>query len=212
MISGGNLSYSGFEERMRSELLQLIPQLGKIPKPKNVKPSREEKQKMKLKEKSQKTEDTCPHCGNLVDLTDGKEFCPDCNGRMVLPELSIGSIKLSTNPKKDNEKIVCPNCKKTVEDSKSIFCPYCGKSFPLPEMPKVPPEIIKDTPPAREFSGFYESSEEVLRFFVPEHLQFAIFNGASILGSLPSFQSLFVTHEQFQSNSAALYKNISEIF
>jgi actin-related protein len=212
MISGGNLSYSGFEERLRTELLQLIPQLGKIPKPKIEKPSREEKQKMKLKGKSQKTEDTCPHCGNLVDLTDGKEFCPDCNGRMVLPELSIGSIKLGTNPKKDNEKIICPNCKKTVEDSKSIFCPYCGKSFPLPEMPKVPPEITKDTPPAREFSGFYESSEEVLRFFVPEHLQFAIFNGASILGSLPSFQSLFVTHEQFQSNSAALYKNISEIF
>jgi actin-related protein len=212
MISGGNLSYSGFEERLKTELIQLIPQLGKIPKPKIVKPSREERQKMKIKEKSKKTEDTCPHCGTLVDLTDGKEFCPNCNGRMVLPELSIGSFKLGTNPKKKKEEFICPNCKKPVEDEQSIFCPYCGKSFPLPEMPKVPLEIINDTPSAREFSGYYESSEEVLRFFVPEHLQFAIFNGASILGSLPSFQSLFVTHEQFQSNNAALYKNISEIF
>ena len=167
---------------------------------------------MKSKEKSQKKEDTCPHCGTLVDLTDGKEFCPSCNGRIVLPELSIGSVKIIKNSKLEKGKIFCSNCKKMVEDTASIFCPYCGKSFQVTEIPEVPPELIKNTQPAREFSGFYESSEEVLRFFVPENLQFAIFNGASILGSLPSFQSLFVTHEQFQSNSAALYKNISEIF
>ena len=212
MISGGNLSYSGFEERLRTELIQLIPQLGKIPKPKDIKPSREERQKMKLKGKSQKKEDTCPHCGTLVDLTDGKEFCPACNGRMILPELSIGSVQLGTNPKHEKGKRVCPNCKKNVEDDKSIFCPYCGKAFPLPEIREVPPEIIKDTPPAREFSGFYESSEEVLRFFVPENLQFAIFNGASILGSLPSFQSLFIHHDEFKKDPDALYGNISEIF
>jgi actin-related protein len=212
MISGGNLSYSGFEERLRLELTQLIPELGKIPKPKVVKPSREGKQKMKLKEKSKKNEDTCPHCGMLVDLTDGKEFCPSCNGRIVLPELSIGNVKMVKNPKLEKGKVICPDCKKEVEDKASIFCPYCGGTFQTTEIHEVPPEIIKNTLPAREFSGFYESSEEVLRFFVPEHLQFAIFNGASILGSLPSFQSLFVTHEQFQSNTAALYKNISEIF
>ena len=212
MISGGNLSYSGFEERLRTELIRLIPQLGKIPKPKITKPSRGERQKMKLKEKSQKKQDTCPHCGNLVDLSDGKEFCPSCNGRMTLPELSIGTVQLGKNPKIEKRKLICPKCKKTVEDKSSIFCPYCGGGLHGAELLDVPSEIINDAPPAREFSGFYESSEEVLRFFVPVHLQFAIFNGASILGSLPSFQSLFVTHEQFQSNSAALYKNISEIF
>ena len=58
----------------------------------------------------------------------------------------------------------------------------------------------------------YDASDEVIRFFVPENLQYTIFNGASILGSLPSFQSLFVTYEEFKTNSAALYKNISEIF
>ncbi len=212
MISGGNLSYSGFEERMRLELTQLIPQLGKIPKPKIVKTSREERQKMKMKGKSQKKEDTCPHCGTLVDLTDGKEFCPSCNGRIVLPELTIGGLKTKKNPQLGKGKTICPNCNKEVEDSDSIFCPYCGKSFPLPEIPEVPSEIVKNTPPAREFSGFYDSSEEVLRFFVPENLQFAIFNGASILGSLPSFQSLFVTHDEFKRDSSSLYKNISDIF
>jgi actin-related protein len=211
MISGGNLSYSGFEERLRLELTRLIPQLGKIPKPKIIKPSREERQKMRSKKKSQKKEDTCPHCGTLVDLTDGKEFCPSCNGRIVLPELSIGNFNIGKKPKIDKGKITCPNCKKAVEDPASIFCPYCGETFPPLEISDIPLEIIKNTPPAREFSGFYESSEQILRFFVPENLQFAIFNGASILGSLASFQSLFVTHEQFQTNSAALYNNICNI-
>ena len=167
---------------------------------------------MRSKKKSQKKEDTCPHCGTLVDLTDGKEFCPSCNGRIVLPELSIGNFNLGKNLKIEKGKLTCPKCKKAVEDPASIFCPYCGETFPPLEISDIPLEIIKNTPPAREFSGFYESSEQILRFFVPENLQFAIFNGASILGSLASFQSLFVTHEQFQTNSAALYKNISEIF
>lgn len=212
MISGGNLSYSGFEERLRLELNQLLPQLGKIPKPKTTQPSREGRQKLRPKEKSQKKEDTCPHCGTLVDLTDGKEFCPSCNGRIALPELTIGGVKMAKNSKLEDGKILCSNCNKEIQDVKSFFCPYCGASIQTTRIPEIPPEIIKNTTPAKEFSGFYESSEEVLRFFVPENLQFAIFNGASILGSLPSFQSLFVTHEQFQSNNATLYKSISEIF
>ncbi|MBY9015057.1 MAG: zinc ribbon domain-containing protein [Candidatus Lokiarchaeota archaeon] len=212
MLSGGNLSYSGFEERLRTELVQLVPQLGKIPKPKLIKASKDEKQKMKLKERSVKKEDTCPHCGVLVDLTDGKEFCPSCNGRIALPELSIGSTTLAKKPKLNNGNLVCPNCKKLIGDTSSIFCPYCGGSFQAKTLPEIPPEIIKQSPPAMEFSGFYESSDEVIRFFVPENLQFAIFNGASILGSLPSFQSLFVSYEEFKTNSNALYKNISEIF
>ena len=212
MLSGGNLSYSGFEERFRSELVQLIPQLGKIPKPKAEKISRNARQKMKSKERSVKKEDTCPHCGVLVDLTDGKEYCPSCNGRIILPELSIGSTTLAKKPKLDKGDIYCPNCKKKIEDVASIFCPYCGGSFQSKTLPEVPNEIIKQPAPATEFSGFYEASDEVIRFFVPENLQFAIFNGASILGSLPSFQSLFVSYEEFKTNSAALYKNISEIF
>ena len=103
-------------------------------------------------------------------------------------------------------------CKKTIEDSASVFCPFCGENFQSTDIPEIPREIIKQSAPAREFSGFYNSSDEVIRFFVPDNLQFAIFNGASILGSLPSFQSLFVTLEEFQNNSDLLYKDISEIF
>jgi len=210
MIAGGNLSYSGFEERLRLELGQLIPQLGKIPKPKPVQPSKT--QKMELKGKTRKKKDNCPNCGVLVDLSDGKEFCPSCGGRVVLPELSIGSLPIKKKTAIVDGKTICTKCKKAIEDRESVFCPYCGESFRSTDIPEIPRDIIKQALPAREFSGFYNSSDEVTKFFVPDNLQFAIFNGASILGSLPSFQSLFVTHEEFQNNSDLLYKDISEIF
>ncbi len=210
MIAGGNLSYSGFEERLRLELGQIIPQLGKIPKPKNVQPSKT--QKMELKGKTRKKKDNCPNCGVLVDLSDGKEFCPSCGGRVVLPELSIGSLPIKKKTAILDGKTICTKCKKAIEDSASVFCPYCGENFESTDIPEIPRDIIKQAAPAREFSGFYNSSDDVTRFFVPENLQFAIFNGASILGSLPSFQRLFVTREQFQNNSDLLYKDISEIF
>jgi actin-related protein len=210
MIAGGNLSYSGFEERLKTELSKLIPQLGKIPKPKIVQPSKS--QKMESKGKTRKKKDNCPNCGILVDLSDGKEFCPSCGGRVVLPELSIGSFPIKKKTEIKDGITTCTKCKKTIEDSASVFCPYCGENFQSTDIPEIPRDIIKQAAPAREFSGFYKSSDEVTRFFVPENLQFAIFNGASILGSLPSFQSLFVTHEEFQNNSDLLYKDISEIF
>jgi len=202
MIAGGNLSYSGFEERLKLELGKLIPELGKIPKPKIVQPSKNKK--MEVKGKTRKQKDNCPNCGILVDLSDGKEFCPSCGGRIVLPELSIGSFPKKKNTEIVDGKTICTKCKKAIGDNSSVFCPYCGW--------EIPRDIIKQVAPAREFSGFYNSSDDVTRFFVPDNLQFAIFNGASILGSLPSFQSLFVTLAEFQNNSDLLYKDISEIF
>ncbi|MHA1933067.1 MAG: hypothetical protein ACW96X_11025 [Promethearchaeota archaeon] len=65
--------------------------------------------------------------------------------------------------------------------------------------------------PLQEFSEYVESSNKIVKFFVPDNFQFAIFNGAAILGSLPSFQKLFITHEQFESNRDLLYRDISEI-
>jgi actin-related protein len=210
MIAGGNLSYSGFEERLKLELNQLIPKLGKIPKPKIAQPSKI--QKMESKGKTRKQKDNCPNCGVLVDLSDGKEFCPSCKGRIVLPELSIGNSPIMKKTEIVDGKTICSKCKKTVEDNASMFCPYCGEDFQSTDIPEIPRDFIKQAAPAREFSGFYNPSDEVTRFFVPENLQFAIFNGASILGSLPSFQSLFVSLEEFQKNSDLLYKDISEIF
>jgi endogenous inhibitor of DNA gyrase (YacG/DUF329 family) len=205
MIAGGNLQYSGFEERLKLELVKLIPQLGKIPKPKIIQPSKSKK--MELKGKTRKKKDNCPNCGILVDLSDGKEFCPSCGGRMILPELSIGNFPQKKKKEIVDGKTICTKCKKTIEDSTSVFCPFCGENFQSTDIPEIPREIIKQAAPAREFSGFYNSSDEVTRFFVPDNLQFAIFNGASILGSLPSFQSLFVTLEEFQNNSDLFSRN-----
>ena len=77
LISGGNLSYSGFQERFESELELVLPQLGSIPKP--VTPLSAVKSdliKLQAVEISKKKEDTCPNCGAFVDLSDGKSLCP----------------------------------------------------------------------------------------------------------------------------------------
>jgi actin-related protein len=212
VISGGNLSYSGFDERLTLELNKLLPGLGKIPKPKVDDGDEYSSTKLKPIKGNRKKTDTCPHCGELVDLSNGKEFCPSCGGRMTLPELSIEFGGGSAKPISIGDKIICPNCQKEVIDASSIFCPYCGKSLESFETPEVQKQEIKKITPAKEFSGYYKSTEGLLKFYIPDNLQFAIFNGAAILGSLPSFLRLFVTHEEFLSNSDHLYKDISEIF
>ncbi|MFX0031052.1 MAG: zinc ribbon domain-containing protein [Candidatus Hodarchaeota archaeon] len=212
VLSGGNLSYSGFEERLKLELSNLLPQLGKIPKPKRDKSKEKEKPQLKSVEGSKKKQDTCPHCGYRVDLSDGKELCPSCGGRIVLPELTISLDKSSKGAPIIDGRLFCPNCEKEISDFSSIFCPYCGKSVETPEIKNSAKKGIDSPPPAKEFAGFYDSSEEVLNFFVPDNLIYAIFNGAAILGTLPSFLRLFVTYEQFLSNKDLLYKDISEIF
>ena len=207
VISGGNLSYSGFEERFESELNLLLPQLGKIPK--SITPLSEVKTeliKLQAVEISKKKEDTCQHCGAFIDLSDGKQLCPSCGGRLVLPEIKIG---LSSDKKKDVRR-KCSNCKKDVSDTTSLFCPYCGKPLKNLESNKVLEDLNQVAPPL-EFSKMLKKDNKVLKFFVPDNLQLAIFNGAAILGSLHSFQQLFITYEQFQTNKELLYKDISEI-
>ena len=55
-------------------------------------------------------------------------------------------------------------------------------------------------------------SEDIIRFFVPENLQNAIFNGASVIGSLQSFQNFFITSGEFRADANILYRDISDIF
>jgi len=212
VISGGNFSYSGFEDRLKMELNALLPQLGKIPKPKDNEGKQDSKLKLKSIKGGKKSQDTCPHCGTLVDLSDDKEFCPSCGGRMILPELSIELGGTPSKVEMIDGKVICPHCNKLIEDFSSIFCPYCGKGVQTFDPPDAMAKKINQTVLAKEFSGFYDSVEEVLRYFVPDNLQYAIFNGAAILGSLPSFLRLFVTHEEFLQNNEHLYKDISEIF
>ena len=105
---------------------------------------------------------------------------------------------------------MCPFCKKEIADISSLFCPYCGRS--IESLEDIDLQGIKDEKtPAQEFTEYMEASSKVLKLFVPDNLQFTIFNGAAILGSLPSFQNLFITYEQFQSNTSLLYRDISDI-
>ena len=212
VISGGNFTHSGFEDRLKMELNALLPQLGKIPKPKDSDPKRDTKLKLKSIKSGKKSNDTCPHCGTMVDLSDDKEFCPSCGGGMTLPELSIELGGIPSKVEMVDGKVICPHCDKLIEDFSSIFCPYCGKGVQTFEPPEAMAKKINQTVLTKEFSGHYDSVEEVLKYFVPDNLQYAIFNGAAILGSLPSFLRLFVTLEEFIENSDLLYKDISEIF
>ena len=208
VFSGGNLSYSGFQERFESELDLVLHQLGSIPKPVTpLSAVKSELIKLQAVEISKKKEDTCPNCGAFVDLSDGKSLCPSCGGVLILPEIKIGDSHLSTKKLGQGK---CPHCKKDITDLDSIFCPYCGKPIEALVKKGVPKEVIEKSP-AQEFSESIESASKVLKFFIPDNLQYAIFNGASILGSLESFRKLFITYGQFQTNKELLYRDISEI-
>ncbi|MFX1390860.1 MAG: zinc ribbon domain-containing protein [Promethearchaeota archaeon] len=206
VFSGGNLSYNGFQERFETELDLLLPELGSIPKPATpLSAVKSELIKLQAVEISKKKEDTCPHCGTFIDLSDGKTLCPSCGGVLILPEIKIGSDK---QPDQNTGK--CPHCQKDITDLESLFCPYCGKSLDFYKSVDNKKEVLKKTP-AQEFSETIKTASKVVKLFVPDNLQFAIFTGAAILGSLPSFQQLFITYEQFQSNRELLYRDISEI-
>jgi actin-related protein len=208
VFSGGNLSYSGFQERFEAELEQVLPELGSIPKPVTpLSAVKSELIKLQAVEISKKKEDTCPHCGAFVDLSDGKNLCPSCGGVLVLPEIKIGE-KVDNNQKAKEGK--CPYCGKVVPDTESLFCPYCGKPIDTFKSVDVPKEL-KEKSAAREFSESIKSASKIIKFFVPDNLQYAIFNGAAILGSLESFRKLFITYDQFQVNRELLYRDISEI-
>ncbi|MFO8017971.1 MAG: zinc ribbon domain-containing protein [Promethearchaeia archaeon] len=216
VLSGGNLSYSGFTERFKQELKKSLPQLGPIPKPAGSKEigTTQEKQGLQPVEGKEKKTDTCPKCGELIDLSDDNEFCPQCGAKMKIPKIPIAiNMEDEKGAKKEEtpEELICPHCNKKITDSTSRFCPYCGKN--IPEEPDLGPveEKVEKAPEAKEFTGFYEESENIIKFYIPENLQTSIFDGASILGSLPSFQRLFITQEDFQQNKDLLYRDISEI-
>ncbi len=212
VLSGGNLSYNGFEERLRHELNALLPQLGSIPKPRKKKERNEsESESLKALEGMMKSIDTCPQCGALVNLADGKMNCPECGAEMKPPQISLDlSGKTEKKEKTPSEKI-CPKCMKQIKDDTSRFCPYCGSLIDALETTKNMDDVINKTAVASEFMDL-DTSSKVINFYIPDNLQYAIFNGASILGSLPSFQALFVSYEEFQVNPELLYKDISEIF
>ncbi len=216
VLSGGNMSYNGFEERIKNELSSLLPQLGNIPKSKSIqkaKPVRKKMVQLQDLEVVKKKEDNCPSCGKLIDLSDGKEYCPSCGALMKMPQLNIGLNKLS-KPKKEEGK--CPFCKKEIQDINSVFCPYCGKSMDSLNVPDF--NNVKDpignvsNIRAQEFSINGDASNDNIRLFIPDNLQNSIFNGASILSSLDSFRAYFVTYAQFQADKTLLYRDFSQVY
>ena len=211
VISGGNASYSGFEERLKQELTYLLPQLGQIPK-------RATKQIQKAKLQSldiqpTKTEDTCSKCGTLVNLSRNKN-CPSCGASMSAPMITF-DLGMDLGKKKDkiSKKIMCPHCLKTVKDSGSSFCPYCGQNIEAFETLDIVAEKIEEelSVTVDEFTGFYDPTEEIIKFFIPRNVEFASFNGAAILASLPSAKGYFISNAQFSIDPNQLYRDISEI-
>ncbi|GAH07561.1 unnamed protein product [marine sediment metagenome] len=79
------------------------------------------------------------------------------------------------------------------------------------EAPKIPDKITEKTSAANEFTDLSDK-DDIIKFFVPDNLQNAIFTGASVIGSLPSFQNFFITAEEFQADNNILYRDISDIF
>ncbi|TXT59009.1 MAG: putative Actin/actin family protein [Promethearchaeota archaeon] len=214
VLSGGNFLHNGFKERLESELISLLNQYGPIPKPHKIQTERKVKTLQPVKT-VKKNQDTCPSCGTLVDLSKHSK-CPNCGQAMNAVQIDIGS--------KGKGSIKCPLCNKEIADSSSLFCPYCGFKLEPEEQKSDLLEQEADTseentppPPLpngqdSEPTEYFTSSSDFLRFFVPDELQTAIFSGAAILGSLPSFNQLFITQAEFQANREILSRDISEIF
>lgn len=210
VLSGGNLTYNGFEERFKLELNQLIPQLGPIPKSQPKKTDEIQEGKLISLDATDKKEDTCSQCGNVVDLTDGKQNCSFCGAAMTLPTIPLDLGKVNKSEKQKIYPKQCPFCGKDIKDEASIFCPYCGKSIEIEVVSNLKKQALQQ-PPTNEFAEYHEPSA-VAYFFIPDNLQLAPFSGGAILGSLPSFQRLFITYEQFKTNPESIYRDISEIF
>ncbi|MBN1214862.1 MAG: hypothetical protein JXA99_05400 [Candidatus Lokiarchaeota archaeon] len=211
VLSGGNLSHSGFEERLRAELNILLPQYGISIKNKGKNSKKNEKiEELKPIEGNKKENDTCPQCGTLVSLSGGIKNCPQCGANMEMP-----TIQIDISQDKISNIITCSKCKKEIKDKESVFCPFCGNNLktealkiPMNEIQKAKEETVKSI----GFSEYTDSSKSGIKFFIPNNLQLAIYNGATILGSLPSFRNLFVTKEQFELNKEILHTDISQIF
>ncbi|MFO7797069.1 MAG: double zinc ribbon domain-containing protein [Promethearchaeati archaeon] len=212
VLSGGNLMHNGFEERLKNDLDPLLSQLGSIPKPKKIEPDKEEVALQSI-EGSPKINDTCPKCGNLVDLSEGYKACPICGADLSMPQISIETNKTKVEGG-DTIPSQCPKCGKNIREKDSMYCPYCGN-----DLRKRDYDISKQEDEKKRISNnnfevneYFDESKNVIKFYIPDNLQLSIFNGAAILGSLPSFKKLFITHEDFQSDKEIIHRDISQIF
>jgi len=215
VVSGGNSSYNGFIERLKAELITILPNLGPIPAIPET-PQIQEEKSLISQEGTSILQDTCEKCGNLVDLSSGIKICPYCGNTMKTPMIDI-PLKTGIEKKSQKIKRKCPHCKKNLPPgSEHLFCPFCGQKIQdlvLQDIKEGQEEHIEEyTEPIVAIPTYYEDVSELFNFFIPKNKQFAIFLGGSILGSLPSFKKLFINSNQFATNPNLLYHDISEIF
>ena len=215
VLSGGNTMFPGIDARLEQEILRLLPQLGPLPEEekKVVEPP---KPKMVNIAASDKVKDTCPKCGAMVNLQVSKN-CPECGTQVDTSSLAINIPGEAITKYPDT----CTSCKKKL-DGKNEFCPFCGTKLEKVVVQKVPPLKAVEVAPvfddmdkiASEFeddTAPKTKAQKDVRIVLPEKRQHAIFNGASVLGTLSSFKKSFVTYQEFLQNPNRIDADFSQM-
>ncbi len=212
VLSGGNTMFQGFNFRLEEEIKKALPQLGPLPEA-DVKEAFLEKPKMVNAASTSKTSDTCPKCGERVNLA-FNQSCPVCGHTFGATTISIPSNLVYPDK--------CPSCRKKLEE-KNPFCPYCGaKINPVPPKPfkklgavELPPQINElEKMKASEFEDetlVDVTGGEIIKIVLPARRITAIFNGASVLGSIPSAKKLFITYEQYLQDPNTIALDFSQL-
>jgi actin-related protein len=211
VVSGGNTMFQGFNFRLEEEIKKLLPQMGPLPDPSpSNKPS--EKPKMVNATTSSKMFDTCPKCGERVNLASSPK-CPKCGHKFGATTISIPSNLVYPTR--------CPSCKRKLGDE-NPFCPFCGGKIELVpastsknlgpiELPPQLNELEKIKATEFEDGTLVDEGGDIIKIILPAKRNTAIFNGASILGSIPSAKSLFVTYEQYLQDPNTIALDFSQL-
>jgi actin len=218
VLSGGNTLFQGLELRLEKELNRLLPQLGPLPElPVEEVVAEPPKKELVNVKGPEKIKDTCPSCGEEVNLTE-VEFCPVCATQLKGVAIEIPGMATE----KTSDK--CSSCGKKIL-SGSDFCPFCGQKVVKIAVPiKNKTKTLDSEPDFDQFAGEFASEfvdddepvskddkDKIIRIICPEKREIAIYNGASILGSLPSSKKLFVTYAEFQQDPNSVDRNLADL-
>jgi len=211
VLSGGNTMFQGFNFRLEEELKKVLPQLGSLPKPTTTEVSLNKPKMVNVTTPIKKI-DTCPKCGERVNLAINS-FCMKCGYKF-----EVTSINIPSNLQYPNK---CPTCKRKI-DNPGPFCPFCGGVInPIPSIKfgglgavELPPQIEKlEQVKATEFEDdiLIDEGGEIIKIILPSNRNTAIFNGASVLGSIPSARKLFISYEQYLKDPNAIALDFSQL-
>ena len=211
VLSGGNTMFQGFNYRLEEELKKLIPQMGPLPMPAKTAKIPQKPQMVNVSTPV-KTIDTCPKCGERINLAN-TSFCSKCGHKFESTTISIPSnLQYPTR---------CPTCNKKLGENTNPFCPFCGaKIDPIQSKPsnlgpvELPPQINQlENLKATEFEddSVSDVGGDVIKIVLPAKRNTAIFNGASILGSIQSARKLFITYEQYLQDPNTIALDFSQL-